>query len=54
MAMPRDLPAPPIVIAHGGWADATNYHRRQVAHRQDDGIPSTRLLLLAIRQRTGT
>jgi pimeloyl-ACP methyl ester carboxylesterase len=37
MAMPRDLAAPAIVIAHGAWADATNW-REVIALLQAKGL----------------
>jgi pimeloyl-ACP methyl ester carboxylesterase len=37
MAMPRDLSAPAIVIAHGAWADATNW-REVIAVLQAKGL----------------
>lgn len=36
--MPRDLAAPAIVIAHGAWADATNW-REVIALLQAKGLP---------------
>ena len=35
--MPRDLAAPAIVIAHGAWADATNW-REVIAPVQAKGL----------------
>ena len=45
MAMPRDLAAPAIVIAHGAWADATNW-REVIALLQAKG-----LLVVAVQVR---
>ena len=36
--MPRDLAVPAIVIAHGAWADATNW-REVIALLQAKGLP---------------
>ena len=35
--MPRDLAAPAVVIAHGAWADATNW-REVIALLQAKGL----------------